>query len=406
MASASDALLKGLTSVTKEWTKQKKREERHANARVYRSTAWNRITVRAAVWEHLEAAYLKASANNTLPANARQIYYAIREAVREHNSAGKELAYDYFAQTLLPEYAEEEGTAWDVVYDDRGHLHEPHSGHGAIGLGTLSVRSYLRTASGPTLDDEIKIEPAEVEMHGPEHHYGAILFIEKEGFMPLFEAVNLAERYDLAIMSTKGMSNTASRLLVETLCSQHKIPLLVLHDFDVSGFSILGTLQRDTKRYQFTQFFEVIDLGLRMGDLKGLPVERYRPRGNRYAIERTLRENGATAQEIAMLLNQRVELNAFASDELVAWIEKKLKAHGVKKVIPDDGWLKRVYRHAVAVERVGEDLDDLLEAADKKVRVPRDLEARVQRYLKKNPTQSWHEAVIAIVGNGHAKGGA
>ena len=32
-----------------------------------------------------------------------------------------------------------------------------------------------------------------------------ILFIEKEGFMPLFEAVQLAERFDLAIMSTKGM---------------------------------------------------------------------------------------------------------------------------------------------------------------------------------------------------------
>ena len=34
-----------------------------------------------------------------------------------------------------------------------------------------------------------------------------MLFIEKEGFLPLFEAVHLAERYDLAIMSTKGMSN-------------------------------------------------------------------------------------------------------------------------------------------------------------------------------------------------------
>jgi hypothetical protein len=36
------------------------------------------------------------------------------------------------------------------------------------------------------------------------------------GFKPLFEHVQLAERYDLAIMSTKGLSNTA-RLLVERL---------------------------------------------------------------------------------------------------------------------------------------------------------------------------------------------
>ena len=46
---------------------------------------------------------------------------------------------------------------------------------------------------------------------GPEHRFSAILFIEKEGFMPLFEAVNLKERFDIAIMSTKGMSVIASR---------------------------------------------------------------------------------------------------------------------------------------------------------------------------------------------------
>jgi hypothetical protein len=48
----------------------------------------------------------------------------------------------------------------------------------------------------------------------------------------LFEEVQLAERYDLAIMSTKGMSVTASRELVEELCAAHAVPLLILHDFD------------------------------------------------------------------------------------------------------------------------------------------------------------------------------
>ena len=41
-----------------------------------------------------------------------------------------------------------------------------------------------------------------VETHGPIGCFGAVLFIEKEGFLPLFEKVQLAERYDLAIMST------------------------------------------------------------------------------------------------------------------------------------------------------------------------------------------------------------
>ncbi len=398
--SASAALLKGLASVTKEWTKQKKREERHANAHIYRASAWDRVTVRDAVWKHLEAAYLKASANNTLPTTARQIYYAIREVVRQHNSASKELAYDYFAQTLLPEYVEEHDAEWDVVYDDRGHLHEPHGDRGALGLGTLSVRSYLSTATGPTLDESIGLKPAAVELHGPEYHYGAILFVEKEGFMPLFQRVRLAERYDLAIMSTKGMSNTASRRLVDTLCAEHEIPLLVLHDFDVSGFSIVGTLRRDTRRYAFEHAIEVVDLGLRLADIKGLARERYAPRGRPWSLTHTLAENGASPQEIEILLRERVELNELASDVLVDWIEKKLKAHGVEKVVPDKHWLGRVFRHAVAVNRVSEDIEDLIEAADKKVRVPRDLADRVVRHLKKHRAQSWPEAVIAIAGNG------
>ena len=43
------------------------------------------------------------------------------------------------------------------------------------------------------------------------NRFGAVLFIEKEGFLPLFHRVRLAERYDLAIMSTKGMRVVAAR---------------------------------------------------------------------------------------------------------------------------------------------------------------------------------------------------
>ena len=42
-----------------------------------------------------------------------------------------------------------------------------------------------------------------------------MLFCEKEGFTPLFKAVNLANRYDLMIVSTKGVSVTAARQLIE-----------------------------------------------------------------------------------------------------------------------------------------------------------------------------------------------
>ena len=59
-----------------------------------------------------------------------------------------------------------------------------------------------------------------------------------------------------------------------------------------------------------------------------------------------LTKNGATDDEIAFLLDwenstysnyvgRRVELNAFASGDLITWIEEGLRHHGIKKLVPD-----------------------------------------------------------------------
>src|SRR5205823_398876 len=144
--------------------------------------------------------------------------------------------------------------------------------------------------------------------YGPRNRYGAILFIEKEGFMPLFEEVDLANRYDLAIMSTKGMSVIASRYLVEHLCAQQNIPLLVLHDFDKAGFSIAGTLQQSTRRYSFSRSFKIIDLGLRLEDIDGLESEEVEYQQSDETLVANLKANGATAEEIEFLRTGRVEL--------------------------------------------------------------------------------------------------
>jgi hypothetical protein len=44
----------------------------------------------------------------------------------------------------------------------------------------------------------------------------------------------------------------------------------VFHDFDVSGFSILGTSNR---RYRFTNDVPVVDIGLRLADVKEMGLE-------------------------------------------------------------------------------------------------------------------------------------
>ncbi|MGI9069670.1 MAG: hypothetical protein ACR2HX_25110 [Pyrinomonadaceae bacterium] len=61
--------------------------------------------------------------------------------------------------------------------------------------------------------------------------------MEKEGFTALLNHSQIGKRYDIAIMSTKGFSVTASRRLVESL-SAAGVTTLVAHDFDVSGFTI------------------------------------------------------------------------------------------------------------------------------------------------------------------------
>jgi len=237
---------------------------------------------------------------------------------------------------------------------------------------------------------------------GPQHRYGAILFVEKEGFMPLLNHVQLAERYDIAIMSTKGMSVTASRKLVDTLCADHSIPLLVVHDFDKSGFSIVGTQRRDTRRYAFQNKIEVVDVGMRLEDIEGLQAESSGIKntyGARDAARRNLRHNGATRAEIDFLLEQRVELNAFTSDQLIAWIERKLAQHGVKKIIPDDATLAAAYRRAREQTIVQALITDALrkwrEEAGESV-VPINLRDLLQQTLTDHPNRRWDEVITDI----------
>jgi hypothetical protein len=231
------------------------------------------------------------------------------------------------------------------------------------------------------------------------------LFVEKEGFLPLFQSVHLAERYDMAIMSTKGLSVTAARLLVECLCSEHDVPLLVLHDFDKSGFSIVGTLRRNTRRYRFRRAFEVIELGLRLADVRTWQLESEMVSYSKSDQRPNLRENGATEEEVRFLCSardwqgyhgKRVELNAFTSQDLVEWLERKLAKAGIKKVVPDRDTLATAYRRAVEVELLRQRTAEIacaIHAEAEKATVPMALAKDVRRQLKEDPERSWDETV-------------
>jgi hypothetical protein len=376
---------------------------RQRRNRLYALTRQRTVSLKAAAWQVMEAAYLKASAGGTLPANARQIMYAACPAIQ--GLADRPLDDQYFTQTLLPDYIEEKGVDWDVVFDARGRMTEPHTDK-EMPLGTLQVRNYLDVVGRHKVGDlSMNVWEDFYPTHGPQNRYGAILFIEKEGFAPLLQKVRLAERYDIAIMSTKGMSVTASRELVQMISTLYGLPVLVLHDFDISGFTIFGTLAKSTRRFKYAKPPKVFDLGLRMADIDELESEIVSV-NSKLKTRETLRRHGATEEEIEFLVSssgqpsRRVELNALPSDQFIALIERKLDEHGITKIVPDDKTLADAYRRMQHQAVVQDEVDDLmisLALDEDGVIVPDDLRIQVRTALDRDCTMSWDEALRRIV---------
>src|SRR5207244_3309045 len=119
----------------------------------------------------------------------------------------------------------------------------------------------------------------------------------------------------------------------------------------------------DTSRYKFRTKTKIIDLGLRLDDAEAMgllsePVAYPKcgvdPRIN-------LLRRGASRREADFLVHrrtsstswvgERVELNAMTSQQFIEFLERKLGAHGVAKVIPDAAMLADAYRRAWPLAR-------------------------------------------------------
>jgi hypothetical protein len=404
---ASD-ILSAIREGTKQWSKTRKSEERNPASGSYRAARLTRqrgVSIKEAAAGIMETAYLRASGNGRLPANARQIMYAARGHIQK--VTGRPLDDNYFTQTLLPDYMHESGVGWDVIYDARGHFAEPHGGK-TFGVGTLKVRNYLNGFRTPSVLNAA-VSQAQVETNGPEGSFGAVLFIEKEGFAPLFKAAQIAEKFDLAIMSTKGMSVVAARTLADQMCFDYDIPLLLLHDFDKAGFSIAGTLQRDTRRYEFQNAIKIIDLGLSLEDVEAMGLEseyQHHPKGQKAVLIDNLRTNGASEEEIAFMfhdfdsrrLTRRVELNAMTSPQFVAFVERKLRDNRITKIVPDQDLLAEAY---IGMER-GRRLEEAVAELDNEdgaddIKPPSDLEQRVRKLLEGRPSMRWDAVLRSVV---------
>jgi len=430
-AAIRQALSYTVERVTRRYTKIKRRALRYHDQRIKQEhldeigeqrseKRSEKEEIKRAAYQVMPEAYLMASGDNSLPANARQIMCSARKLVLEiiakcwSNS-------NYFTQTLLPDYQKEnpEQTAdWRVFYDSRGHFREPHTGT-RFGIGTMEVREYRKTWRSNS-----------THTHGPANRFRYALFIEKEGFDALIDASQIAERFDLAFLSTKGMSVTASRELTEEL-SNADVTTLVAHDFDFSGLGIFHTLGHDTRRYEFGSKPRVVDIGLRLADVQamGLDTEPYVLQQEKDPKIKLV-EYGALPEEIEFLIGSkgknakgyywngtRVELNAMTSVQFIRWLERKLIENGVEKLVPEIDVLGPIWQEGQRVgayeafkategERVRAIEAQLHEAKAQLERdfdaqykippTPRDLPEQVKYYLRINPLLPWDAAIVQI----------
>jgi DNA topoisomerase VI subunit B len=410
------ALAKSVRSITREWAKAKRQADRENRVRQQdierMMQPLRHMSIKDAAYEGMEAGYMAVSDHNKLPAKTRQMMYAVRPYVLKKTGGRCWKNSSYFTQVLLPNYMKENPETtrdWDVVFDARGHLIEPHT-RTRVELGTLEVRKYIAGWTNGALPEVANPSVSgEITTVGPQNRFKFALFVEKEGFEPLFERVNLADRYDVMIMSTKGMSVTAARHLVEHL-SMRGVTILVARDFDKSGFSIFKTLGSDTRRYKFKVKPKLIDLGLRLADVKNLNLQsEFVSYSSDVDPSENLKANGATDEECEFLVHynwdremwegQRVELNAMASRQLIDWIEAKFEAVGVEKIMPGKKTLAEAYQRAIRLARIQEAIDKAVKglADQSRIVAPRDLEKRLKASLQKQAERSWDQVLWDIV---------
>jgi DNA topoisomerase VI subunit B len=411
-----DSLVKSIDKVTSNWqqkAKQLRRAERMQERELdelRKARKRQQLSVKEAAYRVMEEAYLHASSGGRYPANARQVMYAARPLVQQLTGGVLWKNSNQFTQKYLPGFLERypaETANWDVVYDARGHFVEPHT-RNSVDLGTLGVRQYIAQWQG----DAGAIELPEYRMgyptSGPQNRFKYALFIEKEGFNQLLQAAGIASRYDIAIMSTKGMSVTAARHLVESL-TEMGVTILVVRDFDKSGFSIAYTISHSTRRFRYRLKPNVIDLGLRLVHVKlmNLPSETQQfqtAKDPRILLSRY----GATSDELNFMVRyqhhrklwsgERVELNAMTSDQFIQWLEGEFARIGVRKVVPNDVILADAYRRAALLQAVEKAAQEAYRRFDPTVvQLPHNLRQRIESQLSSNPAISWDMALTQVI---------
>jgi hypothetical protein len=276
------------------------------------------------VFENMEEVVAEVGGNGEDDFGQRQILYRQRKLVQEEFH--ETLTTANFNK-IMTQYENEHGEIAGMYREPRGSLSHPHSG-AVIPLGTRTVENYER----------------------PVWEFNNILFIEKEGFSDAARRRGWDKRHDCMIMSSKGFSTRAAKDLVDKIAAHDEpVTVVLAHDADAAGTLIMQTFVEATAA-RGARKIKVINLGLepweaiaieldpeeveetetKAGKVLHRPVANYvRKRDEEYPNEAP----GGISWEDWLQTN-RVELNAFTTPELMAWLDRKLAEHGAVKLIP------------------------------------------------------------------------
>jgi hypothetical protein len=308
--------------VTADWAKQRKSEirDRHREAarlERMRHQQARKVSLKDLVLRHLPNIIAQVSQHGRLSFTQRDLFYGLRPLVQQDHD--KSLTYEYF-KSLLIDIECEQGEIAGLLREPRGSIYHPHLRQ-TIPLSTESVAAYRR----------------------PFWTFNKIAYIEKAGTQQNLIETGWPEEFDCAIANT-GATRRAVKDLFDLLAtSTEPVTVFCIHDADAAGTMIYHTLQNETKARRARKVeivnlglepWEGVEMGLEIEEVEG--TERNRPVAP-YVAEHDdqwlswLAERDCSAWE-QWLQSYRIELNAMAPAQRIAWSTSKIEQHPPRKV--------------------------------------------------------------------------
>ena len=308
----------------------------------------------------------------------RQLFYDMRPALIK--LLGREPSYGTFSK-IVGEFEDRNGDVKCLYRDDRGTLIHPHTGE-EISLGTRAVAEYSRPLWG----------------------FNKVLYAEKEGLFPALRQARWPERFDCALLSSKGYATRAVLALLKLLVDAGQpITFYLIHDADGPGTVIYESLARQLKRHDI----EMVNLGLdpteaRTMGLLSEPVERKKGRVPVGSY--------VPGPDKKWIQTNRIELNAMSTPQFLEWLTAKITNHDSAKVVPpadvirerlfaeaSDAARQHITEAVLKAANIPDRVNDVLRGLNDELTAEASaLTHELPATLKRDPLQHWTSVVRAI----------